>query len=172
MNPNAPTKDKDFGHSTADKAKDAAHSVADKAKDTAHSMTEKAKDAGSALVDKAKDVASQAGDKMKQGAAAVGDAVSSAASNAGKTAEKWTASAGVGIKHLGETIEEKGPRDGMLGSATRAVASTLEDTGKYIEEEGLSGMMDDVTNVVRRHPLPAVLVGIGIGFLIGRTLGS
>jgi ElaB/YqjD/DUF883 family membrane-anchored ribosome-binding protein len=33
-------------------------------------------------------------------------------------------------------------------------------------------MMDDVTNVVRRHPLPAVLVGIGIGFLIGRTLGS
>jgi len=150
MSSNAPTKDKDFGNSMADKAKDTA----------------------SALVDKAKDVASQAGDKVKQGAAAVGEAVSSAASNAGKTADKWTSSAGVGIKHLGETIEEKGPRDGMLGNATRAVASTLEDTGKYLEQEGLSGMMDDVTNVVRRHPLPAVLVGIGIGFLIGRTLGS
>jgi ElaB/YqjD/DUF883 family membrane-anchored ribosome-binding protein len=33
-------------------------------------------------------------------------------------------------------------------------------------------MMDDVTELVRLNPLPAVLVGIGIGFLIGRTLGS
>jgi len=172
MNPNAPTKDKDFGHSTADKAKNAGQSMMDKAKDTASSLADKAKDTASSAVDKAKDLASQAGDKMKQGAAAVGNAVSDAASNAGKKADDWTSSAGVGIKHLGETIEERGPREGMLGSATRAVASTLEDTGKYIEEEGLSGMMDDVTNVVRRHPLPAVLVGIGIGFLIGRTLGS
>jgi ElaB/YqjD/DUF883 family membrane-anchored ribosome-binding protein len=135
-------------------------------------MADKAKEAGAGLVDKAKDLASQAGDKVKQAASAVGDAVSGAASNAGKTADKWTSSAGVGIKHLGETIEEKGPREGMLGTATRAVASTLEESGRYLEQEGLSGMMDDVTNVVRRHPLPAVLVGIGIGFLIGRTLGS
>lgn len=141
-------------------------------KDTAHSMADKAKEAGAGLVDKAKDLASQAGDKVKQAASAVGDAVSGAASNAGKTADKWTSSAGVGIKHLGETIEEKAPREGMLGTATRAVASTLEESGRYLEQEGLSGMMDDVTNVVRRHPLPAVLVGIGIGFLIGRTLGS
>jgi len=159
MASNTPTKD--FGHSLADKAKDTAHSVADKAKD-----------AGNTLVDKAKDLASQAGDKAKHAASAVGDAVSGAASTAGKTADKWTSNTGTGIKHLGETLEEKGPREGMLGNATRAVASTLEESGRYIEEEGLSGMMDDVTDVVRRHPLPAVLVGIGVGFLIGRTLGS
>jgi ElaB/YqjD/DUF883 family membrane-anchored ribosome-binding protein len=158
---NPSTKDRDFGHSMGEKAKDTAHSMADKAKDT-----------GTALVDKAKDLASQAGDKVKQAASAVGDAVGGAATNAGKTAEKWTSSAGSGIKNLGETIEHKGPQDGMLGNATRAVASTLEDTGRYIEQEGLSGMMDDVTDVVRRHPLPAVLVGIGLGFLLGRTLGS
>ena len=151
MASNAPMKDKDFGQPT----------TTEKAKEAAHSMADKAKEAGAAVMDKAKDLASQAGDKAKQAASAAGDA-----------ADRWTSSAGSGIKHLGEKLEEKGPREGMLGSAKHAVASTLEESGRYIEQEGLSGMMDDVSNVIRRHPLPAVLVGIGVGFLIGRTLGS
>jgi len=60
----------------------------------------------------------------------------------------------------------------MLGNASQAVASTIKHTGEYIEQEGLSGMVDDVSGVIRRNPIPAVLVGLAVGFLIGRTLGS
>jgi hypothetical protein len=33
-------------------------------------------------------------------------------------------------------------------------------------------MMDDMTNLVRRNPIPALLLGLGVGFLIGRVLSS
>jgi ElaB/YqjD/DUF883 family membrane-anchored ribosome-binding protein len=102
----------------------------------------------------------------------VGEAVSNAATAAGKSADKLASATGASVKHLGETIREKGPQDGVLAGATRAVGNTLEEGGKYLEQEGISGMMDDVTELIRRNPVPAVLVGIGIGFLIGRTLGS
>jgi len=149
-----PSSTKDFGHSTADKMKEAAGHAVDKTKEAA----------GHAF-DKTKEVASNVGQ-------AVSNAASAAADAAGKTADKLTSSTGTGVKHLGETIKEKGPQEGVLGGATRAVGNTLEQGGKYLEEEGFSGMMDDATELIRRNPVPAVLVGIGIGFLIGRTLGS
>jgi len=140
---NSMSSTKDLGHSTADKAKDVAHQA----------------------MDKAKDVASHVGE-------AVSNAASQAATAAGKTADRMASATGSSVKQLGETIREKGPQEGMLGGATRAVGNTLEEGGKYLEQEGFSGMMDDVTDLIRRNPVPAVLVGIGIGFLIGRTLGS
>jgi hypothetical protein len=29
-----------------------------------------------------------------------------------------------------------------------------------------------VTQMIRRNPIPAVLIGVGLGFLLGRTLRS
>lgn len=130
------------------------------------------KDYGQSTTDKLKDVASQASDKTKEAASAVGDAVSNAASSVGKSADKMATSAGSSVKHFGETIKEKAPKDGVLGSAAQSVGNTIQEGGKYLEEEGFSGMMDDVTELVRRNPIPAVVVGIAVGFLIGRTLGS
>jgi len=145
-------------------------------RDYGSSTAEHLKETAGQLGEKAKDVAAGMGSKAKEAASAVGEMVSSAASSVGssisKTAEKATSATGAGVKHLGETIKEKGPRDGMFGTASRAVADTLEQSGKYIEQEGLSGMMDDVTELIRRNPMPAILVGIGLGFLIGRTLRS
>jgi len=33
-------------------------------------------------------------------------------------------------------------------------------------------MGDDITNMIRRNPIPALLVGIGIGFLLARATRS
>jgi ElaB/YqjD/DUF883 family membrane-anchored ribosome-binding protein len=41
-----------------------------------------------------------------------------------------------------------------------------------VEEKNLSGMVDDVSGLIKRNPVPAVLIGLGIGFLIGRALSS
>jgi hypothetical protein len=123
-------------------------------------------------LDKAKDAGYQAVDKAKDAASAVGEMASHAASAAGKVADNLTASAGSGIKNLADTISEHTPREGLVGSASQAVASTLKQGGKYLEESGLSGMAEDVTEMIRRNPVPAVLIGIGVGFLLGRALRS
>jgi len=123
-------------------------------------------------MEKAKDLASQAVDKVKEGASSVGDMVSHAASNVGKTAENLTASAGSSLRNLGDSLSQNAPQEGMLGQASQAVASTLRDSGRYIEDAGLSGMAEDMTDLIRRNPVPAILVGMGIGFLIGRAMRS
>lgn len=63
-------------------------------------------------------------------------------------------------------LGERGPREGMLG----AVADSLEKTGRYMQEEGIRGMAEDVTELIRRNPIPAMLVGVGIGFLLAKVL--
>lgn len=144
----------------------------EKARENAGQAVDKAKGAASAVGEMVGNAASAVGQTVGHAASAVGQGVSSAASAVGHKADDLTSSAGAGIRHLGETLKEKAPHEGMLGSASQAVASTVTDTGRYIEQAGLSGMMDDLTEVIRRHPLPAVLVGVGIGVLIGRLLRS
>jgi len=73
---------------------------------------------------------------------------------------------------LGHAVREHVPSEGMMGRAGSAVADTLEAGGHYLEEHGLKEMGDDITNMIRRNPIPALLVGIGIGFLLARATRS
>jgi len=139
---------------------------------TGQSTMDKAKDVAGNVTDKAKDVASQAMDKARDAASSVGEMVSGAASTAGRKADDYAAAAGSGIKNFGDTIREHGPREGVLGGATKAVADTTKQVGRYLEEEGLSGMMEDVTGLIKKNPIPAILVGVGLGVLIGRLMRS
>jgi len=120
----------------------------------------------------AKEAAGQAVDKAKDAASHVGEAAQHAAQAVGQTAENATAAAGQGVQKAAEGVREYGPREGVLGSATQTVADTLESTGKYMEDKNLSGMVEDVGGLIKRNPIPAVLIGLGIGFLIGRALSS
>jgi hypothetical protein len=121
-----------------------------KAKDAGASAADKAREAGKTLTSAAGDVATAVGDAADAGAAAVGG----------------------GIKSLAGTVRDQGPHEGMLGQATSTVASTLEQGGRYLQEEGLTGMAEDVTDLIRRYPIPAVLVGVGIGFMLASLTRS
>src|SRR5262245_26750536 len=110
------------------------------------------------MVEKAKDVASEA-------TRAAGEV----ASNVGRRAEDAASAVGGGMQSLAGTIREKGPREGVFGTGSSTVASGLESGGRYLQEEGFSGIVDDLSGVIRRNPIPAVLIGVGIGFLLART---
>jgi len=138
---------------------------------TTSSKGNDARAAAGQAYDKAKDVASQAVDKAKDAASSVGEMVHDTAKNVGRKADDLTSSAGTGIKHFGDTIREHAPQ-GMLGDAAKAVANTTKQVGSYLEEEGLSGMFEDVTKLIKRNPIPAILVGVGLGVLIGRVMRS
>jgi ElaB/YqjD/DUF883 family membrane-anchored ribosome-binding protein len=124
-------------------------------------ITAKAQDTASNVLDKAKQVAGNVADKAKDVASAVGD-----------KAESATHAVGSGMQSLAGTIRDKGPHGGFLGGAASGVAGALDSSGRYLEEQGLSGMGEDLTNLIRRNPIPAVLVGIGLGFLLARMTRS
>ena len=94
------------------------------------------------------------------------------AAGAGRKADSAVHSAGSGMQSFADTVRDRGPQAGMLGSASSAVADTLDSAGEYLESHGLSGIAEDVTNLVRRNPIPALLIGIGVGFLLARATRS
>jgi len=155
-----------------DKAKDAMSGTADKAKDTASSFADKAKDTASNFADKAKDTAGNFADKAKDTAGDLMDKAKHTATDFGHKAEDATHSVGSGMKSFAGTIRENLPKEGMLGAAAGTVADGLETSGRYLEKEGLQGIAEDMTNMIRRNPIPALLVGIGVGFLIARATST
>jgi ElaB/YqjD/DUF883 family membrane-anchored ribosome-binding protein len=58
----------------------------------------------------------------------------------------------------------------MLGQAATTVAKGLETGGRYLQKEGVTGMAEDLTDLIKKNPIPAVLVGIGVGFLLAQLM--
>ena len=96
----------------------------------------------------------------------------STTSGIGGKAEYAAAAVGAGMESLGETIRQHTPNAGMLGNASHAVSDRLESGGHYLEEKGLKGIGEDLTNMIRSNPVPALLVGIGFGFLLAKIMRS
>jgi len=107
--------------------------------------------------------------KTTETASGVTDKAKQAASNLGQRAEDAKQAVGGGIKSLADTIRDKGPQEGMFGTATSSIAEGLESGANYLQEEGFSGIADDLTNLIRRNPIPALIVGVGLGFIVARA---
>ncbi len=115
---------------------------------------------------------SQQGDQGMSGVAQMAkDAASSASKVATEQAQHAVETVAGGMRSVAGTIRDKAP-EGMLGTAAGTVADTLESGGRYLEQEGFSGMAEDLITVVRRYPIASMLVCAGAGFLVGRMLAS
>ena len=73
------------------------------------------------------------------------------------------------MKAAADAIRHNAPHDGRLGQASTAVAQSLTDTGAYLEREGLEGIAKDITTLIKKNPIPALMIGIGLGFLVARA---
>ena len=60
----------------------------------------------------------------------------------------------------------------MAGTAASTVTDTVAGAGTYLREKGIQGLSGDFTGLIRRYPVPALLIGLGIGFVLGRSLGK
>ena len=128
---------------------------------TMENVKETAKETAQNVADHARDMASAASHKAQD-----------LASSAEKHADQAVSSVGSGMQNLAGAIREKAPHEGILGNASSRIANTLDSGGRYLQEEGLSGVAQDLTDVIRRNPIPALFVGIGLGFLLARATTS
>src|SRR4051812_41971464 len=82
--------------------------------------------------------ASSVAEKTKEVASSIGEKVEGAAGAVGST-----------LENFGSAIRQREPASGMLHDAGEAIAARLEGTGRYLEQQGLSGIGEDVTNLIR-----------------------
>ena len=120
----------------------------------------------------AREAAASVGEMASHAACAVGSMASHAACDVGKKADDLTASAGIGIQELGDRLSKNTPHSGVLGSASQAVARSVKDSGEYLEGAKLSGMTEDFAQLIRKNPLPAVFIALGLGWFVARKLRS
>jgi hypothetical protein len=151
-------------------AKEAENEALTKAKEAGNELVGAAMDAGADALEKAKETGADVVGKAKQAATAVSEMATSAVSSLGQKADDLAASAGHEIRGLGDKIAQKSPHEGMTGAASQAVADGIKGGGRYLEDAKLSGMAHDVENVIRNHPIPALLLCFGVGVCIGRAL--
>jgi len=98
--------------------------------------------AGTGVVNTAKEMAGKVGDEVKGVASQVTQAASDAANYMGKRAE----------------------------GAVSAIGSTIQSGERYFEEKGFEGVANDLAGIIRRNPVPSVLIAVGMGFLVARAM--
>jgi cell division septum initiation protein DivIVA len=156
----------------ADQAKNEANTAANKATEAMTHAGQAVGSAASAVGQKASDLASSVAHKAQDAASSMASKAQDAAGTVGHKAEDATATVGHGMQTLAGKVRDNTPNEGMLGSASNAVADAIEGAGKYVEDKNLTGMVDDMTGLIRRNPVPALFLALGVGFLIGRALSS
>jgi len=92
-----------------------------------------------------------------------------AASSAATIASQPISAVGERIGSLADVIREKAPHEGAVGTAATTVAEKLDAAGSYLQAKNLDHMMGDLSGVLRRYPVPSLLVGLGIGYLLARS---
>jgi len=133
--------------------------AADQASNTIEDARGKAHNTASDLKDRAQDVAGDVQDKAQQ----LGSQV------AGK-ADVATTTVGEKLTDVAQTLRERAPASGSLGDAADTAADTLQRAGTYLQQQDLADIRADLEGIVRRHPMESLLVGLGLGYLLARSM--
>jgi len=111
-------------------------------------------------------------DQARQMASDVGAKARDLGQSAKEQMEAGASALSSGIRNVASSLRENAPREGMMGTAASRLADTLERGGSYLEQEGVNGLLEDVGTLIRRNPVPAVCIGIGLGFMFAHMVRS
>jgi uncharacterized protein YjbJ (UPF0337 family) len=90
-------------------------------------------------------------------------------SAASSPAHQATAAVGEQLGSLADVIRDKAPHEGTAGRAASAVAEKLGAAGSYLQETKDEHVAGDVTELIRRYPMAALLMAFGIGYVVARS---
>lgn len=90
-------------------------------------------------------------------------------STATMTASQPISAVGEKIGSLADVIRDKAPHEGTVGTAASAVAGKLDAAGSYLQTKDFDHMVSDLSGMIRRYPIPSLLIGLGIGYLLAKS---
>ena len=100
----------------------------------------------------------------------LGETKSGEAMSSTSPSQSISASAvGEKIGSLAGVIRDKAPHEGAVGTAATTVAQKLDAAGSYLQQKDLDHVMGDLSTIIRRYPVPSLLIGLGIGYLLARS---
>lgn len=105
---------------------------------------------------------------MPQGLETAMNGLQGTMSPTGHKGDQMAAAVGERLGSAAETLRGTLPQEGRLGGAVRAVTNRLEASGNYLQEQGLSGAIDEIESLIRRYPIQALLLGAGLGYALSR----
>jgi uncharacterized protein YjbJ (UPF0337 family) len=73
---------------------------------------------------------------------------------------------------LAGVIREHAPHEGVIATAATTVAGGLESAGSYLHEKAYANLATDLTTLVRRYSLQALVAGVGLGYVLARSTAS
>ena len=104
--------------------------------------------------------------EIRPGEPGMMDKAENLVSKAGQKADDAVGAVGSGMKSVADTLREKAPDSGVLGTVASKTADTLDSAGCYLRDEGVTGILEDMTNCMRRNPTAVLLTGLGLGVLL------
>ncbi|QEL16048.1 DUF883 family protein [Limnoglobus roseus] len=99
-----------------------------------------------------REVVANALGQVAEKASQVGGQVAEKASHVADKVSHYASDAYGSVKDAGQKVE---------GWAEEAYGATSKQVGQYT---------DEVTTLIKNHPIPAILIGFGVGLLIGRAV--
>lgn len=112
-------------------------------------------------IEKLGQVSEQAADVAERVIAKTRDAAKDAATHIGRQADEALDTAAGMAEKTGAQIGE------TASSLARRARASVES----LSGQGMPHLLDDLSTLIKRHPIPAVLIGTAIGFLIARARG-
>jgi len=126
--------------------------------------------AASGAVETVRSAADAVGANVRRAAEGAYGSVENAANYFGEIADDATSAAGRQIKSAGKAIRHNGPHHGYWGKTSRSIGRSVAQTGRYVERRGLEGVACALTHAIRRNPLPALAISLGLTYFVLRSL--
>jgi uncharacterized protein YjbJ (UPF0337 family) len=71
-----------------------------------------------------------------------------------------------------EQINQFMSSDSWVGQAKEKATEMVREGKEYLQSTSFPDMASDLRQLIERNPIPSVLLGLGLGFLIGRVAGA
>ena len=95
------------------------------------------------------------------------------ASGASRVMETVQETAHNAASSLAETAGEvKAHAEAAASTAATAVADTVAGAASSLRETSVKDLAGKLTDSIRRHPIPSLLIGLGVGFVLARIVGK
>lgn len=97
------------------------------------------------------------------------DAAVVKARDAASMARETVRDVGNHIGEAAESLQDKIRRTGHdAADVVSSVTERVRSSANNVREQGFEGLMDDLGSLIKQYPIHAVLIGVGMGFLLAR----
>jgi hypothetical protein len=148
---------------TGSHAGDAAHQASDYLR--SHSVDEMADD----VRDNVDAVADRTRDKADEVAGTVREKAGEVGSQASAKINDVMSGTGQQLSSLAQAIRKHTTKD-PVDNATNATADALERSGRYLQDQDVDGIRGGLEKIIRRYPIPALLISAGVSFVLARRI--